>query len=333
MRTVEPRAWLTPWLLVSLALVVLWSCQGCEKPGTQPPASGGKADTESSMLSPLNVEMDLPIAELPVGLEFGPAEMEPWLRHAGTVDAENRYASVVMIARENLASMAPCSGVLAGPHLVFTAGSCVCVPGPSSKSTPERLSTAPSCAEQVAVMTVAYGGDSGPKPRVRTAQLRNHEGTVRAHPRLELRVDSRGRVISRKADLAAIFLKDPVQGHFNEALLPETEVHEGEPLVMVGYGDDEFGRGTHDVRYYRKNKAIRPPMPGDDRILYEQEGAYVYNGFAGGPCFREESAGRWWVGIAVAGSEENFACTSIYAHREWVHEEMQRAARGGRTRP
>ena len=320
---------------VSAALMVLWSCQGCEKAGTGPPEAQGTEDTAISDLDPVNVEFDMPFAELPEGLEFGPAEPEPWLRHAGTVDAGNRYATVVMITREDRAAEVACSGILAGPRLVLTAGSCVCVPASSGEHGhgAERLLTASSCARRMSVTTVIYEGDPGPESQVRMTRLRTHEGRVRAHPSLELRVDSRGAVISRKADLAALFLSEPVQGALATVLLPGAEVQEGEQLTMVGYGAGEFRSWARDVRYFRKNKAVRPPVPGDDRIHYEQQGAYVYTGFTGGPCFREDSTGQWLVGIAGAGSEEELSCTSIHAYREWVRDEVQRAMRGRPARP
>jgi hypothetical protein len=182
-------------------------------------------------------------------------------------------------------------------------------------------------------MTVAYDGDLGPDPQVMHTRLRAYEGNVRAHPWLELRVDSRGIVTSRRADLAVIFLKEPVKQRLAEVLLPGAEVREGETLIMAGYGGDEIRRREHDVRYYRKNKATRSPGSGEDRILYEQQGAYVYNGFAGGPCFREERGGRWLVGIAGTGSGEELSCTSTFVYREWVRGEMQRAMRGGSSSP
>lgn len=310
---------------------MLWNCQGCEKAGTRLPEVQGTANTGSRRLDPVNVEFDMPFAELPEGLEFGPAEPQPWLKHSGTVDAVNGYATVVMITREDMAGAVPCSGVLAGPRLVLTAGSCVCVTESSGEPGhgAERLLTASSCAGRVSVTTVIYEGDPGPEPQVRMTRLSNHEGCVHAHPSLELRVDARGFVISSKADLAAIFLNEPVQGALAKVLLPGVEVQEGELLTMVGYGVEEFRSWAQHVRYFRKNKTVRPPMPGDDRVLYKQQGAYVYNGFTGGPCFREDSTGRWLVGIAGVGSEEEFACTSVHAHRQWVHGQMRQAMRGG----
>jgi len=319
------------WSFVISSLMVLWSCQGCEKAGTGPPEAHGTANTEVRRLDPVNVEFDMSSVELPEGLEFGPAEPQPWLKHAGTMDAVNRYATAVMIIREGVADAVPCSGVLVAPRLVFTAGSCVCMLGASGEPGhgAERLLTASACAGRVSVATVSYEADPGPEPPVRMSRLSKQEGCVRAHPSLELRVDARGFVISRKADLAALFLSEPVKGALAKVLLPQAEVQEGELLIMAGYGVEEFRSSAQYVRYFRKNKTVRPPMPGDDRILYEQQGVYVYDGFTGGPCFREDSTGRWLVGIAGAGSEEELSCTSVHVYREWVREELRRSMRGG----
>jgi hypothetical protein len=314
------QAILTPVLLLSLT--TLLSCRGCEERAAGSAAVSGVARDAGDKPPPVDVEIDIPIDDLPEGLEFGPAETKPWLRHAGTVDVEDRYASVVMIAMKNPEAPALCSGVLVSDRLVLTAGSCVCMQlsGQHPGKVEDSLH-ASSCAKRVSVTTVVHGGKPGTQAGQR--QLQTYEGSVRAHPELEFRAVPQG-LSAIHADLAAILLDEPVKKQLAE-VLARSEVHEGEALIMAGYGLDESMGGERGVRYYRKNKATRAPRANDDRILYEQQGAYVYNGFAGGPCFREEQGSRWLVGIAGAGSAEELSCTSLHAHREWVRSEVQRA--------
>jgi hypothetical protein len=321
---------LVPVLLLSLAVPL--SCKGCEERAGGSAEISGAARDAGDKLQPVDVEIDIPIGELPEGLEFGPAETKPWLRHAGTVDIEDRYASVVMIAMKNPDAPVLCSGVLVSERLVLTAGSCVCMRQPTGQSpmkADDSLQVS-SCARRVSVTRVIHGRE--PKVQWGQRQLRTYEGSVRTHPELELRADPHG-LSAIHADLAAIVLDEPVREQLAEALLAGSEVREGEALIMAGYGQDEAMGGERGVRYYRKNKTKRIPYSADDRILYEQQGAYVYNGFAGGPCFREEQGGRWLVGIAGRGSEEELSCTSLHVHREWVRDEVQRARQGSSAHP
>src|SRR5687767_12667315 len=87
---------LVPVLLLSLAVPL--SCNGCEERAVGSVVVLGAARDAGDKLQPVDIEIDIPIGELPEGLELGPAETKPWLRHAGTVDVEDRYASVVMIS-------------------------------------------------------------------------------------------------------------------------------------------------------------------------------------------------------------------------------------------
>jgi hypothetical protein len=321
-RPATGRAILVPLLLLSLAAP--WGCQGCEERTAGLSPAPGVTREERTKLQPVDVEMDMPVGELPEGLELGPAETKPWLRHAGTVDVEDRYASVVMIAMTEPGASVLCSGVLVSARLVLTAGSCVCM------RRAEDSLQASSCAKRVSVTTVLHHGDSEAQRGQR--QLRTYVGSVRSHPELELQAGPRGSRFIH-ADLAAIVLDEPVKEPLAEVLLTDSEVREGEALVMAGYGQQEAMGSERGARYSRRNKATRAPRAEDDRVLYEQQGTYVYNGFAGGPCFREGPGGRWLVGIAGVGSETELPCTSLHVYREWVRGEIQRAVQGSPAHP
>lgn len=295
-----------------LSLAVPLGCKGCGGGGAVSSAVVSDAALDAGgKLQPVDVEIDMPIGELPEGLEFGPAEPKPWLRHVGTVDIEDQYASVVMITLKGLDAPLLCSGVLISHRVALTAASCVC---------PHHDGQASSCVKRVSVTTVVHDGESSAPWRQR--RLRNYEGSVRTHSEQTPSADPLDFRATR-SDLAVIVLDEPVQEHFEEARLAGSEVREGEELIMAGYGQDEAMGGERGARYYRKNKVTRAPGRDDDRILYEQRGTYVYNGFAGGPCFREERGRRWLVGIAGIGSAEGLSCTSLHVHRKWVRGEMR----------
>jgi hypothetical protein len=107
--------------------------------------------------------------------------------------------------------------------------------------------------------------------------------------------------------------------------LAQAEAQAGESLVMAGFAHDgrrRFG-GIYGVRYFRKNPVTQVSEQG--RVFYEQQGTYVYNGYAGGPCLREEEGKQWLVGVADMGSEEQLSCTSVSFFREWLLSEIEHA--------
>ncbi len=251
------------------------------------------------------------------------------------MDVKNSYVSAVMLSLKDPRELPDCSGVLLGPRVVLTAASCVCAlrdeaPGHNRDETRKDAS---SCAKHVFVTSVLYGEVGDPKLKELTTQMQFHTvgGSVRPHPELELFLDGRGGIVRRRADLAVILLDEPMKQGETEVLLSQKEAQVGEFLVMAGYGHDQAVGGFYGARYFRKNRitGVRPSEGG--RILYEQQGTYAYNGFEGGPCFREEGGRLEFVGVAEARADQELACTSILAYRNWLHEELKRVPdlRGG----
>ncbi|MBN1208694.1 MAG: hypothetical protein JXB05_27785 [Myxococcaceae bacterium] len=144
-------------------------------------------------------------------------------------------------------------------------------------------------------------------------------GRVRPHPRFRLVLDSQGHVVENRADLAVILLDESMLGRFPEVTLARTEARAGEQLIMVGYGHDEAVGTVFGVRYFRKNRV----SAGSGSFGYEQQGPYLYAGYDGGPCLREEDQGEWLVGVASAGSHRELSCTSIPAYAEWLSVELK----------
>lgn len=246
------------------------------------------------------------------------------------MDISNRYASTVMLTADGERVHASCSGILLSRRVALTAASCVCPPRQATAhGAPDKGPIGPSaCAERAFIRTVRYGLVKYPELKEESAAktFRGFTGEVRVHPAFKLELDDQGSVLATHADLAIIVLDTPVQDELPHVSLSETEVQENEALVMVGYGDDPRFRGVPGIRYFRHNKVTQLHGAADGRVLYEQQGAFVYNGYAGGPCFREDETHQWLVGIASVGSDQELAFTSTYFFRDWLRAELQRAA-------
>jgi hypothetical protein len=299
------------WAALVLSWLLLTNCRGCEKAGSESPNEPDASRVE----------------KWPENVEFGPAS--PRLRQlAGEMDVKNRYASTVMLSLKDPRALPDCSGILLTPQLVLTAASCVCALGSETpgRGREETRADVSSCAERVFVTTVVYGEVGDPKLKELTTQMQFHtsEGVVRPHPELELVLDGRGFIVDGRADLAVVLLDEPMKWGDGEVLLPHKEAQVGESLVMAGYGHDKAVGGFYGARYFRKNRVtgVSPSLGG--RLLYEQQGAYAYNGFDGGPCFREEGERRWLVGVASARADQALTCTSTTVYRDWILQEMNR---------
>jgi hypothetical protein len=316
----HPRAALSaPLALMLLSLPLFVSCRGCDSPtAAAPPVA--RADAETAR----------PETALPQNFELGRAE-RGLLEVAGEMDVGNRYASTVMISFTDEMEEPRCSGVLVGSRMVLTAGSCVCAPGKSLQTgtVTQGVIDSSTCEPQAFVTTVVTGAVRDVRWKEDTTEMEFHtyRGSVRPHPRLQLILDDRGTVVSAQADLAAILLDTPIGGEIPEARLAHADAEPGEVLVMAGYAHDDrrgFG-GVYGVRYFRKNPVTGAVVDGTG--AYRQQGAYLWDGYAGGPCFREANGEQWLVGIAGKGSARELPFTSISFFRAWLEAELLNAAK------
>ena len=152
-------------------------------------------------------------------------------------------------------------------------------------------------------------------------------GQVRPHPEFRRVLDSQGYAVESRADLAVILLDESMLGDFPKVPLASTDAQAGELLIMAGYGHDEVIGTVFGTRYFRKNRVSAAGVIGGESFHYEQQGPYLYEGYDGGPCLREDGRGSWLVGVASAGSDRQLFCTSIPAYREWLNAELQNSRR------
>jgi hypothetical protein len=328
------RRSLVPLGLLLLCAAGAFGAGGCKQNSTEVAgaADGGGSDGSAPLAhapipSPVH---DADSTILPEGWEPAIAPRLGGGPAAGKMDVSNRYASTIMLLVDGGHVHANCSGILLSRRVALTAASCVCPPRQATSSgVPEKGPIGPSaCAERAFIKTVRLGAVESSEFKEESVEqtFGRVDGKVRVHPAFKLEVGDQGAVLSTHADLAIIVLDSPVRGDLQRVPFAETEVQENETLVMAGYGDDPRFLGVAGIRYFRHNKVTQVRGGSDGKVLYEQQGAFVYNGYTGGPCFREDKSQRWLVGIASVGSDQELSFTSTYFFRDWLRTELQRVA-------
>jgi hypothetical protein len=245
------------------------------------------------------------------------------------MDIHNRYATTVMLTEGAQSRAAKCSGILLTPHIALTAASCVCLPGKpgTDGGLDKRTIDATDCAQRTFLRTVHYGDvqDLQFMEETTSKSFQTFEGRVHPHPDFKLMLDAQDVVQSSQADLAVIVLDSPVQDPRSFVQISDSEVKENEMLVMAGYPVDSHFGGFAGIRYFRRNRITQNPGFPTGRVLYEQQAPFLYNGYPGGPCLREDAAQQWLVGIASVSSDRELAFTSTAVFKDWLLTEIQRA--------
>jgi hypothetical protein len=287
---------------------------------------------------------------------------------SGPRDLENRYLPAIRVTakekREAETKRAPklgrvspsadCSGVLIAPHLVLTAGHCVCMMRPFTApaaevrkdSLPQRtglimrsnafmngpvtaIIDSSECAKTVMIRTVIYETPASGDESLRETK---YYGTVHPHPRLELLFNQDGHQVWANADLAVIRLDKPLKTlpTFN---LATSEVQQGDPITMVGYGPAGADDDSQGERHFGPNTVgwIRRLETGSVEFVVASQrqpdgtpAAHLFEGDSGGACLSTANA---LTGIAASTArnrkgETLSVFTSVYAHRDWLGQQL-----------
>jgi hypothetical protein len=315
--------------------VLLLLCAGCTERGDEPkspqaapslqtPRSSEGIASTSAEVFPEGGRNDSPTAEAqPLGLAD-----DKWPL-AGEIDTGNRFLSVVDILTQvpkGRRKGTHCSGVLLTPSLVLTAGHCVCQRQERHGPGRERRTVidTSSCVTSASVRMALY--EPPPPGAEFSVFIQKYKGQVQPHPELKLVLDSVGRVMSSKADLALIVLDKPVSMAWAPVSLAETGVEVHESIIMVSFGFDEEMGSLGGDRRINRYKVTRLQEPGDGRILFHQPQRHEYKGDSGGACLRQTGEGFTLVGISSRGLGLEPAFTEIQTYRTWIAGELHQPA-------
>jgi hypothetical protein len=202
----------------------------------------------------------------------------------------------------------------------------------------EIIDTHSPCATSTTVTTVVYSTSKKGKPG---AQVTNYtENQILVHPDLQVLKGTRaGRTetVWSNADLAVIFLKEPVEIDLPLVTLPTTEVQVGDEILMAGYGPGDSSL-PYGERQFGGNKVTRIFTLETGSVVFRAEEQQLpdgttaaHSGFgdSGGVCVKRAEP-QVLVGITSIGAQTkdggNISIfTSVYAHRAWLEAALQRA--------
>jgi hypothetical protein len=250
----------------------------------------------------------------------------------GEEDGENLHPYTVMVAPYRLSKSKrrgdECSGVHLGPRLVLTAAHCVCEPRQVGKSLViDRL----GCSK-LAVVTVPSERPSQEVEGYSELQTRIYRGEVRPHPKLNIPFDNPERaVLMGTADLAVIFLENPVESRFPAIQLADFEPREGQDILVAGYGQSGTRSEKYGLRTHGRNRLTQVLKLTERKLIVADSGAHVLPGDSGGPCIvQQEGKPPLLVGIAMMegdyeGQRVSFF-TNTYTYRDWLREELGRTS-------
>jgi hypothetical protein len=188
------------------------------------------------------------------------------------------------------------------------------------------------CAKTATIRTAFYDKSSSGKERM--LQMK-YQGTVQPHPRLELLFNQDGHQVWSSADLAVIRMDEPLED-LPSFKLATSEVQQGAPIIMVGYGPVGTDEDIDGDRHFGPNTVgwIRRLETGSVEFVVAGQrqpdgtpAAHLFGGDSGGACLSgtEENV---LVGIAASTArnrkgETLSVFTSVYAHHDWLMQQLK----------
>jgi hypothetical protein len=187
------------------------------------------------------------------------------------------------------------------------------------------------CAKTVTIKTIIYDKPASGKERLRQT---TYQGTVQPHPRLELLFNEDGHQVWSSADLAVIRVDEPLED-LPTFELATSEVQQGDPIIMVGYGPGSTDEDSDGDRHFGQNKVgwIRRLETGSVEFVVAGQrqpdgtpAAHLFGGDSGGACLSQTKE-NVLVGIAASTArnrkgETLSVFTSLYAHRDWLKQQL-----------
>jgi hypothetical protein len=263
---------------------------------------------------------DAAVTVEPLAREISGPVLVPRNLLEGTVDVSNRYAFTVKVEAHFSAQQEGqdlCSGLLLTPRIVLTAGHCVCAWHKPEKDDAqvEAVIDLSDCASHATVHAMIYKSKVPGRPP--TALHANHRGEIRPHPELRVVRDALDKLTTIHANLALIFLEEPVLDITPAPRIAAPDARLNEPLTTVGYGNDEKDLTPHGDRRFNTSHITAVSM-NKERIALTQPKRALYQNDSGGPCLQSSSAGDAIVGISNRGLGNESSCSSIDSHREWL---------------
>jgi hypothetical protein len=246
--------------------------------------------------------------------------------HPGQRDVTNRYLPSVGVRtpakRED--GQDNCSGVLISPHVVVTAGHCVCRKRKLAEADKRKVAASvdkafspnsskeksallnevleeattiidkSSCAELSIISVMTYPpstGTQGTRDGVDLSySVNEYKGDVLPHDDLMILYDENNWTVFKEVDLAVVILRNPVRGLARTATLAKSEVRTDEFVVMAGYGlgEDDENAKIYGDRYSGESQVLRVAESGSGNVQF-LTGGQARNGGMAANVYRGDS--------------------------------------------